>query len=155
MTRARERLSLSCAASRFLGGEAGFTQPSRFLAELPPEHMESCDLADAYGAEPRAVRAGRGYGSRRGWSRPESDDDLALDDDDGFEVHDAPAPADEEERAVVETSAAPSLRPGDLVQHAEHGRGKVLSISRHKAVVQFFAGGIRLLALDDGSLGRA
>ena len=40
MTRAKERLYLTCAGQRMLFGRTSSNRPSRFLDEIPPEHLE-------------------------------------------------------------------------------------------------------------------
>lgn len=40
MTRAKERLYITCAAQRMLFGRTSANRPSRFLREIPPEHLE-------------------------------------------------------------------------------------------------------------------
>jgi ATP-dependent DNA helicase UvrD/PcrA len=60
LTRAKERLTLSHAASRSLWGARGYNLPSRFLDELPQEEVERERLRPAswsgYGAPTVAVR---------------------------------------------------------------------------------------------------
>jgi ATP-dependent DNA helicase UvrD/PcrA len=60
LTRAKERLTLTHAASRSLWGARGFNLPSRFLDELPQEEVERDRLRPAswsgYGAPTVAVR---------------------------------------------------------------------------------------------------
>jgi DNA helicase-2/ATP-dependent DNA helicase PcrA len=60
LTRAKERLTLSHAASRSLWGARGYNLPSRFLDELPQEEIERERLRPAswsgYGAPTVAVR---------------------------------------------------------------------------------------------------
>jgi DNA helicase-2/ATP-dependent DNA helicase PcrA len=60
LTRAKERLTLTHAASRSLWGSRGFNLPSRFLDELPQEEIERDRLRPAswsgYGAPTVAVR---------------------------------------------------------------------------------------------------
>jgi DNA helicase-2/ATP-dependent DNA helicase PcrA len=62
LTRAKERLTLTHAASRSLWGTRGFNLPSRFLDELPQEEIERERLRPAswsgYGAPTVAVRRG-------------------------------------------------------------------------------------------------
>jgi DNA helicase II / ATP-dependent DNA helicase PcrA len=62
LTRAKERLTLTHAASRSLWGARGFNLPSRFLDELPQEEIERERLRPAswsgYGAPTVAVRRG-------------------------------------------------------------------------------------------------
>ena len=40
MTRAKEQLHLTCAGQRMLFGRTSANRPSRFVEEIPPEHLE-------------------------------------------------------------------------------------------------------------------
>ena len=85
MTRAKERLYMTCANQRMLYGRTSANRPSRFLGEIPEErversgrqgfsdqwHMGTADwqdegYEDTYVAKPRTT----GYGSRFGGGRP-------------------------------------------------------------------------------------
>ncbi len=55
ITRARQTLTLTFARQRSRGGEAVACEPSRFLAELPEEHLDWDDLARRSEAERRAT----------------------------------------------------------------------------------------------------
>ncbi len=55
MTRAKERLYLTCAGQRMLFGRTSSNRPSRFLDEIPPEHLERSGrsfLDDGWGGMP-------------------------------------------------------------------------------------------------------
>ena len=59
MTRAKERLYLTCAGQRMLFGRTSSNRPSRFLDEIPPEHLERSGRSfwDAGGpGKPQPVR---------------------------------------------------------------------------------------------------
>jgi DNA helicase-2/ATP-dependent DNA helicase PcrA len=70
LTRARHRLYLTHAATRATWGRGGFSVPSRFLMEIPPELMHGPRLVaqDAYAEDddqrPDDERAGEGYDLR-------------------------------------------------------------------------------------------
>ena len=70
LTRARHRLYLTHAATRATWGRGGFSVPSRFLMEIPPELMHGPRLVaqDAYVEDedqrPEEERAGEGYDLR-------------------------------------------------------------------------------------------
>ena len=70
LTRARHRLYLTHAATRATWGRGGFSVPSRFLMEIPPELMHGPRLVaqDAYADDedqrPEEERAGEGYDLR-------------------------------------------------------------------------------------------
>ncbi len=125
MTRAKERLYLCHAFSRFAQGRTSAQSPSRFLAELPGECLEALGgygrpatlLAPRPGYLPRlpASRVQLGFGS----SGPRAD---------------APAPQDPRADFVV----------GDHVAHPRFGRGRVVGMSgggEHLKVTVDFGGG--------------
>jgi DNA helicase-2/ATP-dependent DNA helicase PcrA len=71
LTRARHRLYLTHAATRATWGRGGFSVPSRFLMEIPPDLMHGPRLVaqDPYAADdedqrPDEERAGQGYDLR-------------------------------------------------------------------------------------------
>ena len=71
MTRAREQLHLTCANQRMLFGRTSANRPSRFVEEIPPEHLERSGktfLSDLGGGEwggmPSRASGYGGYGQR-------------------------------------------------------------------------------------------
>jgi DNA helicase-2/ATP-dependent DNA helicase PcrA len=77
MTRAMERLYITCAAERRRFGELSYQTPSRFLEEVPDELIEierSPLLAGPGRGRGRATRRGRGYESNRDYDQSPSID---------------------------------------------------------------------------------
>ncbi|MNJ37398.1 ATP-dependent DNA helicase PcrA [compost metagenome] len=69
ITRAEERLFLTCAQMRTLFGRTAANAPSRFLEEIPDELKEDTEIArDRYrrGADIGGAYSGRGFGGGRG-----------------------------------------------------------------------------------------
>jgi DNA helicase-2/ATP-dependent DNA helicase PcrA len=115
LTRAKQRLYLTCARRRNLYGGHGQNLPSRFLGELPEELVE------------RHVSA-----PRTGWS---SGRESVLGGSFGVNVSD---PA-----ASLRKEASPplvSFNTGDDVVHASFGEGVVTSVEPGSVVVVRFAG---------------
>ena len=155
ITRAQRNLYITRARTRMLWGNLDYAQPSPFLLELPPEQIEE-DAAPT---------------GRTAAVMPEDADDLDGIDDDfdlGDEVDDPfiddilptrPAiPPKRTGRPAIRTITSvdrPPFRSGDHVKHPSFGQGKVLSCSRSQAVVQFFTGGTKLLALSSANLQKA
>ena len=76
MTRAKEKLYLTCANQRMLFGRTSSNRPSRFVEEIPPEHLErlgrSC-LPDLGGGEEGwsgMPSRSSGYGGYGSYQRP-------------------------------------------------------------------------------------
>jgi ATP-dependent DNA helicase UvrD/PcrA len=85
LTRARKRAHISFAANRRVHGQWASAIPSRFVDELPPEHVEVHTESGLYGGGyDRSVSSGggfAGYGRERGsgdrWSTPASRGDAS------------------------------------------------------------------------------
>ena len=70
ITRARERLTLVYTQSRSVFGRRQYSMPSRFLNELPAEHIEQDDQAgdsSSWGRGGSAFGGSGGSGASRGW----------------------------------------------------------------------------------------
>ncbi len=149
LTRAEERVFLCHAEFRYLSGQTNVSPPSRFLAELPLEFVDAMELADGVGP------SGTGLGTgARDWD--DLDDGLDLGDGDGFDpADDVQAHPDYENPSDAAAGQPVEVGAGDHVTHPTFGAGRVLSVRRRKAVVQFFTGGTRLLHLDEAGLQRS
>src|SRR5215218_6248527 len=120
LTRARQRLYLTCARRRSLFGGRGHNLPSRFLGELPEELIE------------RHVNA-----PRTGWSRAAGDARQAVLGGSFGSGGGLPTQDD------LRRQPSPSLvefRTGDDVVHASFGEGVVTSVEPGSVVVVRFAG---------------
>ncbi len=115
ITRAERRLYLTCARQRMLFGKTTSNRPSRFIEEIPPEHLDSSAGRSRYPAERRAggaeapVRRGEGAASRKSAG--------------------ARAPI----RPILTPASAaappPALAVGDSVEHRSFGRGTVAAMT--------------------------
>jgi DNA helicase-2/ATP-dependent DNA helicase PcrA len=103
LTRAREKLYLSWARTRYRGGRLELSEPSRFLEALPPEVVEARDRRRVW-ERPVARSRGRAAGDRQRF-----DDDVAFPDEPS---HDTP-------RYVQ----------GERVRHRKFGGGVVRATS--------------------------
>ena len=136
LTRAKERLFLTCAGQRMLFGRTSNNRPSRFAGEIPAELLEQSgrsylDPAPAgedwdFDQTRPAVSTCRepyrqGAGSYGGGQRPA----YAP----GRPQRDRPRPSFQP--AVSQPSTAlPEYRKGDMLEHKAFGRGMVLSAQR-------------------------
>lgn len=152
MTRAKKRLTLSLARRRIGFGEGGAQwramEPSRFLADLPPE-LFGLPAARLQPAGPRGPTIRRHPGALPG------DPHIELDGEEPFEPV-APRsltrrPAGEptidysfDQRPDAAAARAP-FRPGDRVVHAQLGEGIVVACDAGgrdaKATVRFYEAG--------------
>nr|MDQ3573293.1 UvrD-helicase domain-containing protein [Actinomycetota bacterium] len=135
VTRARKRLTMTCARARSLHGSSGWNLPSRFLREVPSALVDHKAMAVRTGWQiggPSVGGAGRGFG------------------DGGSGGLRAP------ERKQPTASNA-QFRVGDDVVHASFGEGVVTSVEPGSVVVVRFAGpgGERKLMADYAPLKKA
>ncbi len=135
LTRARKSVEISHAASRRLYGGWQSAIPSRFVEELPPEHVEPVDESGLYtpvlrrrlGGGPaveeiapdRRARYGPGYGRRGGA---------------GGRVR---APEIDGEGYTIDRSGQGSFAPGDRVFHRKFGMGDVGAVDGDKLEIDF------------------
>ncbi|MCI7474306.1 MAG: UvrD-helicase domain-containing protein [Clostridiales bacterium] len=118
MTRAKEKLYMTCASQRMLFGRTNSNRPSRFLGEIPPELVE---------------KSGRlPYGERGEGERPaRKTTPVRRTFDHGFSLGHT-APAAQPAAAPAARQAAPSggaFRMGDTVRHKAFGQGLITKVT--------------------------
>ena len=127
MTRAKERLYLTCANQRMLFGRTSANRPSRFVEEIPSDHLERSgrtflsEPTEDWGGIPSRAS---GYGGYGGYAqRPAFGAGRAAQKPAASQVSQAAQKA-------RPGSAAPSLRlsKGDMVSHKAFGKGLVLDL---------------------------
>jgi DNA helicase-2/ATP-dependent DNA helicase PcrA len=137
ITRARERLYLLHAGSRMLFGQTQYNQPSRFIEEIPDEHLS----VEGVGSSGFGTSApGRGRGDRGGsvrWGGGARRDQAPTG---GRVFGSGVRTAREPEEKLV-------LAVGDTVDHKVFGRGVVQSVTGDKVSVTFPEGGTKNLLL--------
>lgn len=110
ITRAEQFLTLSYATSRYRYGQMRYNEPSRFLEEVPKQHMESTAFVRSRseeGPHPKVVTANKS-GVKGNFQK--NSVGLKIDPKDF-----SPSPSSE-------------IQPGMKVLHMKFGEGKVLSI---------------------------
>jgi len=113
MTRAKERLCLSCAAQRMLFGRTNSNRPSRFVGEIPPEFLlqsgrKPYGAAAEYHAAQTRTREW-GFSGAGGSTRPKPRTVSALPSEPSKQL--------------------PEFHKGDTVVHKVFGRGLVLNLT--------------------------
>ncbi len=132
MTRAKERLTLTCAGQRMLFGRTSANRPSRFVEEIPPEHMERSgrtflsDPAEDWGGMPSRASGYGGYGGRP--QRPDYGAGRAVQDRGPYDRRPAYGTGQPSGSAAPKSAPAMRLVRGDTVDHRAFGRGMVLSV---------------------------
>jgi DNA helicase-2/ATP-dependent DNA helicase PcrA len=136
LTRARERLFVTHAATRTLFGQLRYNRPSRFLLHLPPEDVEQLST---HVPPPR-------YVDRQSWSAPQRDNGSPWRHPMSQKSEPKLAPGERyvDRDAFDDTShhGVEGLRRGSRVRHARFGEGEVRRVE-HAAevmVVAFFPG---------------
>jgi len=123
ITRARRRVEISFAANRRVHNQWQTSLPSRFVAELPSEHVEEESLSGLQSvSEPAVSMVGAGYDSRfsaNSW---------------GYGRRRA-APQIEGEAHVVRPEA--SFAPGTRIFHRKFGYGSVRAAEGEKLDIDF------------------
>ena len=125
MTRAKEKLYMTCASQRMLFGRTNSNRPSRFLGEIPPEYVE---------------KSGRlPYSERQNEERPQKTRPPRRTFDRGFSMgtssygsgaSSAPAPDWKNPKAGSAAPATgPDFRAGDPVVHKAFGKGLITKLT--------------------------
>ncbi len=137
LTRARNRASISFAANRRIYNQWQSAIPSRFVDELPGDHIETVTDTGLYNASAGAGLEDRG-GSWRQPGRGAGYERLRAARARGGLVIDARA-------RVIENAAAGSdaIRPGIRVFHQKFGYGKVTVVDGDKLEIAFEKAGAK------------
>ena len=131
ITRARKKLHISLAASRSTFGETEASLPSRFLQEIPNELILWRESGSGRGGAPRAFRPSiadtTGFGNRE--VKPRTEWKGAI--------------------SSVRNNEGLQLAVGDLIEHDDFGKGKVVGVSgegpRQTAEINFGSNGVKRL----------
>ena len=131
MTRAKERLHLTCASQRMLFGRTSANRPSRFVGEIPAEYVQASGRS--YWSAPDDDAAGR-------WTAP-STRSPSADRPSAYGAPRVPGGAGSPRRSQSaprgglgrpETKAPaslPSFQKGDAVVHKAFGTGMILNVT--------------------------
>jgi DNA helicase-2/ATP-dependent DNA helicase PcrA len=170
ITRAKKRLFISHAGSRFLFGKTRYQAQSRFLSDLPADAIERTGQtrppapqggyqspygSGAYGGNYGGYRGGRSSGAAPSWAnslgdRPRGPSEMTLNPGermiDRSEASDMTSEADaipnyEDGEGIV-------VRPGQRVSHKKFGRGTVVSLepgAEPRVVARFPGHGPKLI----------
>ncbi|MGE4276237.1 MAG: ATP-dependent helicase, partial [Lawsonibacter sp.] len=158
MTRAKEKLYLTCANQRMLFGRTSSNRPSRFAEEIPPEHLERIGCSGwtepaqedgDWGQMPSRTSGYGGYGGRSadqkvqpnrtegrrpaqssygGFVRAMSG--AGNGDGAGSGRTKYPIPSSAAGGQTAASGALPAVQKGDMVRHTAFGQGMILSIQK-------------------------
>jgi DNA helicase-2/ATP-dependent DNA helicase PcrA len=137
LTRARKRIRISFAANRRVHGTWQSALPSRFITELPPDHVEAVVDEGFYGGSVgfRDNASGQEFASTYdspGWKRAQANRAASG----GFRTR---APLIEGQAYTVQTSdpSATQFARGERVFHQKFGYGRVSAVEGNKLTVDF------------------
>lgn len=155
LTRAKELCLVSCAVNRMVNGSWMSSVRSRFIDELPTEHVR--DITPA-GTGWRAYEGG-GFGGRHSGGSGYGQSAQGGYSSPGFQrlARRASIPVAELPRAPAKTSEA-AYSTGERVFHKKFGYGQVVAVSDRKLLIKFDAAGPKhvlaeFVAKADGSEG--
>ncbi len=145
ITRAKRRVILTCADSRARYGKREYTQPSRFLEELPPDVVTDVPAGSNRRKETRETPLFRPSPFKARPSAPSAPRVVKRSENEEI-VYDA----EYDEDAMQAALHAP-FRAGDRVSHPMYGAGKVMDVSGYgeemRASVHFNSVGLKRLVL--------
>ena len=133
LTRARQRVTISFAGNRRTHGQWNSAIPSRFIDELPAEHVEVGDseqLGNGFASQSRFANdfATSTYNSP-GWQRAQANRSR-------FDPSDPPTIQSRAETVVSNMSDSPYER-GERIFHQKFGYGRIEAIEGNKLTVGF------------------
>ena len=139
ITRAMEICSISYAANRLVYGRSVSSIPSRFVDELPPDHLETAGPAGLYGATRRdssnagsfdstdnifTSGSGAGYGSP-GYAR------MAR------RINESTVINNSNPRKGLGGDQSVRFESGERVFHQKFGYGEIIGVSDNKLLIEF------------------
>jgi len=143
ITRAQKELFITHTRHRTKFGQRTPCIPSRFLSEIPEDSIEAIDKTDCYSYmdefQPEYAKDNTEF--------PSSDYDSNLSNTKEKDLN-------QELQPHTNTNGSNNLNPGDIVEHAHFGRGKIINInpSSDTVFVDFGRTGIKKLVLEYANL---
>ena len=125
LTRAKERLYLTCAAQRMLFGRTSANLPSRFVKEIPNELLE---VGGKVRRPPRDTFQGNAWSQEERIAQPAHTGLREQPHTTRRPSGTRAAPAAYRQPAPKTTQPLLQLRKGEMVHHAAFGTGMVLSV---------------------------
>jgi DNA helicase-2/ATP-dependent DNA helicase PcrA len=152
MTRARKRLLVTSALSRRVYGQPRYQVPSRFLAEMPDEHVERSGGDAASPAREPARPRSPAVSAASAESLASFFGSAGIEHEDlSQDPEDRPAPTASGAGAAAAAPREEPIGRGDLVKHGRYGVGTVVGLegsgSKAKLTVYFAGKGrVKLVA---------
>ena len=143
LTRARERAEIYFAANRQIYGQWQSALPSRFIDELPPEHVEVKSETGYFGRGGKAVALGERFSERfdhQPWRKPQSPGWQRYQQNGGGKH---PPVIDGKARRVGHASPTSKFAVGTRVFHQKFGYGRITLVDGNKLTVNFDKAGTK------------
>ena len=121
MTRAKEKLYLTCASQRMLFGRTNANRPSRFLGEIPEQFVEKSGRTFHTGRE-------EGDSAGEGWQPPQRRARPKRVYDRGYSLGRGEERTPETAGGAPRPAAPPQFQKGDTVVHRAFGRGLITGL---------------------------
>ena len=122
MTRAKEKLYLTCASQRMLFGRTNANRPSRFLGEIPEQFVEKSGRTFHTGRE-------EGDSAGEGWQPPQRRARPKRVYDRGYSLGRGEERTPEAAGGASRPAAPPQFQKGDTVVHRAFGRGLITGLT--------------------------
>ena len=138
ITRARALCTISFAANRRVYGQWQSQLPSRFVDELPEEHVDVLTPPGLYGGGPAAAAPAHNDASQAntynspGWRRMQ-----------GRRNRPAPPEQSQAKPLVIDLNATEIFSPGERVFHRKFGYGAVIEVQGDKLEIAFDKAGVK------------
>ncbi len=145
ITRAKEEARISFAANRRTHGSWVSSLPSRFIDELPAEHIDMDSSEGLYGAGGSRFDEAQSFDSTYsspGWQRMKRASDARGGKPSGF------SQVIDETSHLIATNdpSAAAYRVGEAVRHPKFGPGVVSEVDGNKLLVEFEGGAKRVIS---------
>ena len=142
ITRAEELCTISFASNRRVYGQWQSQLPSRFIDELPPDHVEVLTAPGLYGggygaAAPVGFGGGFGSGMEDGVSKADVYNSPGWRRLQENQSHRPVRQPQEARHVVIDMEAASPYGIGDRVFHQKFGYGEIMGIEGDKLDVEF------------------
>ena len=142
ITRAERLCTISFAANRRVYGQWQAQLPSRFIDELPEDHVKVLTPPGLYGGGygAAAPRAGAAAGMAQAGARGSTHDSPGWK---RMQARRAAAKATPPPGPVIEATAQPAYRKGERIFHQKFGYGTVMGIEGDKLDIEFERAGAK------------
>ncbi len=148
LTRAMEKVYLTCASTRYKWGLLSFSNPSRFITEIDEQYLE---LPDNFGYSGNQRESSRNFGERQGYGRSWSGGRDQVHEKPSLNRNLTEIPEAEKRQVEEKGSEISEIIEGAWVEHHRFGKGKVImreGVSPNiKATVDFGGHGTKQLLL--------